>query len=173
MEKQYSYIIADHMRTAIFALADGANIEPKGRGFTLKKLIKRSCLLTYFSNFELKKLSKIIEKLIEVNGAFYTHLIEKKKLVLEKLEKEIDYVGNFINLSTQKIDKYCQKHDNETIPASEIFLWYDAHGIPFELIEYNLDKKNKDFSKEGFNRLLEDQRNKAKLDRLNKNIKVF
>src|SRR2546423_1485862 len=70
-QKGNYYIIVDHLRTTIFALADGAAFEPKGRGYILKKLVKKASLLAYLIGLDSKQLQKISEKLILVNSAYY------------------------------------------------------------------------------------------------------
>src|SRR5436309_12577456 len=100
------YIIADHLRTAIFALADGAVFETKGREYILKKLVKKATLLAYLLNLDSEQLQKISEKLIEVNSSYYRHLKEKEDLIISELKKEIDKSIEFINKSTQELDKY-------------------------------------------------------------------
>ena len=64
-QKGNYYIIADHLRTTIFALADGAKFEPKGRGYILKKLVKKTVLLTYFLNLSTSDLLLISQKIIK------------------------------------------------------------------------------------------------------------
>jgi alanyl-tRNA synthetase len=74
-QKGNYYIIADHLRTTIFALADGAKFGPKGRGYILKKLVKKATLLGYLLHLSSEHLQKISEKLIEVNSSYYQHLV--------------------------------------------------------------------------------------------------
>src|SRR3954471_14500757 len=89
-QKGNYYIIADHLRTTIFALADGAVFEPKGRGYILKKLVKKATLLGYLLNLNSEHLQKVSEKLIEVNSTYYRHLKEKESLIINQLKKEIN-----------------------------------------------------------------------------------
>src|SRR3954466_12650589 len=105
-QKGNYYIIADHLRTTIFALADGAVFEPKGRGYILKKLVKKATLLAYLFNLNSEHLQKVSEKLIEVNSTYYNHLKEKQSLITSELNKEIDKTFEFINKSTKELDKY-------------------------------------------------------------------
>src|SRR5436309_9893436 len=105
-QKGNYYIIADHLRTTIFALADGANFEPKGRGYILRKLVKKATLLGYLLHLNSEHLQKVSEKLIEVNSSYYRHLKEKENLIISELKKEIDKSIEFINKSTQELDKY-------------------------------------------------------------------
>ena len=111
------YIIADHLRTTIFALADGAIFEPKGRGYILRKLVKKATLLAYLLNLNSENLEKICEKLIEVNSTYYTHLSKKKELIIKELKKEIDKTIEFLGRSTQELDR----HYSPKITAKDIF----------------------------------------------------
>ncbi|CAG8853022.1 1993_t:CDS:1 [Gigaspora margarita] len=105
-QKGNYYIIADHLRTTIFALADGAVFEPKSRGYILKKLVKKATLLAYLLGLNSEQLQKISKKLIEVNSSYYQHLKKKEDLIIGELKKEIDKTMDFINKSTQELDKY-------------------------------------------------------------------
>jgi len=172
-QKGNYYIIADHLRTTIFALGDGALIESKGRGYILRKLIKRSCLTAFFLNLSTADLLAISQKIIEINGTFYTHLQEKKIQIMTNLEKEIVKEMNFITSATKKIANYCSKNFQKIIPTHEIFLWYDTHGIPLELISYYLEEKGKDFFEAEFNQLLAEQKLRGKEDRKSKKINIF
>jgi len=116
-QKGNYYIIADHLRTTIFALADGAVFEPKGRGYILKKLVKRATLLAYLLDLNSEQLQKISEKLIEVNSTYYQHLKKKEDWIIGELKKEIDKSREFINKSTQELGK----NYNPKVTAKEIF----------------------------------------------------
>ena len=168
-QKGNYYIIADHLRTIIFALADGAVFEPKGRGYILKKLVKRATLLAYLLNLNTEQLVKISEKLIEINSSYYQHLKEKESLIISELKKEIDKSMEFINKSIQELGRYY----SPKITAKEIFFWYDTKGIPAELIYFYLKKENHKFPKEEFNKLLEKQKEKGRKDRKEKKVAVF
>src|SRR5436305_10694316 len=111
------YIIADHLRTTIFALADGAIFESKGRGYILKKLVKKTTLSAYLLGLNSEQLQKISEKLIEVNSTYYSHLKDKEKLIISELKKEIDKSMEFISKSTKELDKYY----TPTITTEDIF----------------------------------------------------
>jgi alanyl-tRNA synthetase len=173
-QKGNYYIIADHLRTAIFALADGAQFEPKGRGYILKKLVKRAVLIGFFLNLLANDLLLFSKKLIEINGSFYTHLKKNEDLIMKSLEKEISYTMKFIANSVQKIDKYCQeKSINTIIPAEKVFFWYDTTGMPLEIIEHHLKQRGYSFSQKEFDKLLAEQKQRGKEDRQRKKTAVF
>ena len=100
------YIIADHLRTALFALADGGVFEARGRGYILRKLVKRATLLAYLLGLTGAELEKISEKLIEVNSTHYSHLLKKKSLLLNELKKQIEKEINLIKQANQKLNQF-------------------------------------------------------------------
>jgi len=163
------YVIVDHLRTTIFALADGADFEPKGRGYILKKLVKKATLFAYLLNLNSDNLQNIIQKLIEINSSYYTHLKEKQELIIDKLQKEINRTLEFISKSTLILDNYF----SPKITAQEIFFWYDTKGMPLELIRFYLKNKNYEFPEEEFNKLLDQQKEKGFQDRKKKRVEVF
>src|SRR2546423_11860010 len=116
-QKGNYYIIADHLRTTIFALADGAIFEPKGRGYILKKLVKRATLLAHLLNLNSEHLQKISEKLLEVNSSYYRHLKEKENLIISELKKEIEKNQKFIVRANRELEK----HYTPKITAEDIF----------------------------------------------------
>ena len=168
-QKGNYYIIADHLRTTIFALADGAKFEPKGRGYILKKLVKKATLLGHLLHLNTEHLQKVSEKLIEVNSSYYQHLEEKKDLIISELKKEIEKNQKFIVRANRELEKYYTPN----ITAEEIFFWYDTKGIPLELIRFYLEKNNHQFPEKEFNKLLEQQKEKGRKDRERKNVAVF
>ena len=161
--------MADHLRTTIFALADGAVFEPKRRGYILKKLVKKATLLAHFLNLSGENLQKVIELLIKVNCPYYSHLYEKKELIIGELKKEIDKNFNFIDKSVEKLNNYYSPE----ITAEDIFFWYDTKGIQLELIRFYLEKKKHNFPEKEFNNLLEKQKERSLKDRKKKNFSVF
>jgi alanyl-tRNA synthetase len=116
-QKGNYYIIADHLRTTIFALADGAIFESKGRGYILKKLVKKATLLGYLLHLNSEHLQKVSKKLIEVNSSYYQHLKKKESLIINELKKEIEKNQEFIIRANRELEKnYTPK-----ITAEDIF----------------------------------------------------
>jgi alanyl-tRNA synthetase len=168
-EKANYYIIADHLRTTIFALADGASFEPKGRGYILKKLIKKTALLSYLFRFTVEDLVKISEKLIEINSFCYPHLKEKEGLIIEEVRKETSKSLKLVNNAAEKLNSYY----SPAVTPREIFFWYDTQGIPLELIQTYFQQHNHQFPHQEFDKLLTEQKKRSLTDRKKKNISTF
>jgi alanyl-tRNA synthetase len=163
------YIIADHLRTTLFALADGAIFEPKGRGYILRKLVKRATLLAYLLGLTSSELEKISEKLIEVNSVHYPRLLQKKSLLINELKKQIEKEINLIKQANQKL----QQSSLSQVKAETVFQWYDSEGIPLELIKFHFQNQNCPFPEAEFNQFLELQKKGGLEDRQKKKITAF
>lgn len=172
-QKGNYYVIADHLRTAIFALADGATIEPKGRGYIIRRLIKRSCLLAFFFNLSPNDLLLVSKKIIQVNSSYYQHLKEKEEKLLFTIEEEIVKIFQFIKEKEREIAKILLNLNNIVIPVQDVFFWYDTKGVPLELINLEIKRNGCTYNKEEFNKLLKEQKDKGKKDRSQKDIKAF
>jgi alanyl-tRNA synthetase len=167
--KENYYIVADHLRTVVFALCDGAFFDSKGRGYILKKLLKKVCLSSYYLKIEEEGLKKIVEEIIEVNCSFYRKLIGRKEYLLKEIERQIGNNFKSISNSLSKLDKFY----NSSIGSGDIFFWYDTLGIPYQIIESYLQEKKHLFSQEEFTRLLNEQKERSAKARQNKRISVF
>ena len=169
MNKGNYYIIADHLRTALFALADGGVFEPRGRGYILRKLVKRATLNAYLLSLNSSELEKISEKLIEINSAYYPHLLHKKSLLINELKQQIEKEINLIEKANQKLNQFSLSQ----IQAETVFFWYDSEGIPLELIKFHFQKQNCPFPEAEFNQLLASQKKSGSADRQKKKITTF
>ena len=101
------YVIADHLRTAIFAISDGVLPNHKKRGYVIKKLLKRATLLSHIFDFNVYEILNICKIIASVNSEFYKHIEEnfdehikyviRKEVTkfsksFEKSIKEINYI---------------------------------------------------------------------------------
>ncbi|RHZ35220.1 alanine--tRNA ligase-related protein [endosymbiont GvMRE of Glomus versiforme] len=168
-QKGNYFIIADHLRTTIFALADGATFESKGRGYVLKKLVKKVTLLAYVLNISNDRLEKISKKLIEINSFYHTHLKNKEEIIISEIKKEIDKSNMLISKSVKKLANY----HSPIISAENIFFWYDTEGVPLELIRTYLEDRGQKFPEFEFKELLEKQKKRSLKDRKKKKTLIF
>jgi alanyl-tRNA synthetase len=132
-EGQMAYkVIADHIKALTFAISDGALLSNEGRGYVLRRLLRRAVkygrklgLLTPF-------LHLLVEDVIQVMGIYYTHLLETqeivKKIVLKEEEKFLETISDGEKHLLEAIEKEGLK-----ISGTTAFKLYDTYGFPIEL----------------------------------------
>lgn len=167
------YVIADHLRTAVFAISDGALPEHKKRGYVLKKLLKRSALLSYILNISVNDIKILYKNIISSNGTFYNDLISNEDYVLLIIENEFVKFNQSFDNYVKKINKFLENNYQSEVSADTIFFWYDTEGIPLELINFSLSKEKRFFNKEKFDELLFNQKERSLMERKKQGISTF
>lgn len=136
------HVLADHIRAACFMLADGCAPSNEGRGYVLRKIVRRAAL------FEQKLTNKTIfpklaESLIESMHQVYPELAASKKYITEVLESEISKFADNLIRGKQLLEKCFEKNQaTKLISGAEAFKLYDTFGFPLELITLIADERN-------------------------------
>jgi alanyl-tRNA synthetase len=167
------YTIADHLRTLIFAISDGASIDHKKQGYVLKKLLKRTALFSYILKINISKILILCDRIIDSNDYFYSNLFSKSIKTRKIIEKELRKFYTNFGIYAKKIKKYLDKNKQKEISAEIIFFWYDTNGFPLELIKFFLNENGITFSEEDFNLILKKHKQKSLNDRKKQNISAF
>lgn len=158
-------IISDHLKASTFLLADGVVPSNEGRGYVLRRLIRRSLSHARKLGYEKPFVSIIGEKVIEEFGSIYPELADNREYVITMLAAEekrfLQVIERGLNLLEEMLAK--SKADGTKIfPAEAAFRLYDTYGFPLELtMEYVADEGLK-VDVEGFNLLVEESRKKAR-----------
>ena len=155
-------IIADHIRAITFALADGANFENVGRGYVLRRLLRRSIRMGKNLNIKGPFLYKLVSDVVDVMELAYPYLrnrrsdievlvLEEEKLFLKTLDAGEKRLKELINNATDK-----------KISGEDAFKLYDTYGFPFELTLEYLDEVGYTTDQKEFEKFMEIQRELAK-----------
>ena len=155
-------VIADHIRTCTFALADGATFSNEGRGYVLRRVIRRA--MRYARNIGIDKpfLHELVDIVCENMKEFYPYLLDRKdfvkKLILKEEESFIQTLANGEKLLAQEIEK---ANDN-VLSGEVIFKLYDTYGFPKEMTIESAQEKGLTCDIDGFNKCMEKQREMAR-----------
>jgi alanyl-tRNA synthetase len=161
-DKMAYRVIADHIRTCVFALADGATFSNEGRGYVLRRVLRRA--MRYGRNIGITKpfLYEIVDDVCENMKEFYPYLMDKKdfvrKLILKEEESFLMTLANGEKLLEEEL-----KNASDGVLAGEvIFKLYDTYGFPKEMTIESAEEKGIRCDIEGFNQCMEKQRTMAR-----------
>ncbi|MEG2813936.1 MAG: alanine--tRNA ligase, partial [Oscillospiraceae bacterium] len=160
-------VITDHIRSTVFMIADGVLPSNEGRGYVLRRLLRRGARHGRLLDIKRPFLYEVVDTVIEENKSFYPELKEKseyiKKLVRneeESFAKTIDKGFDLLNQLIEEFDKDTLK--NKILSGEDAFKLYDTFGFPIDLTREILAEKNMTIDEETFNKLMQEQKVRAR-----------
>ncbi len=161
-------IIADHIRAITFALADGACFENMGRGYVLRRLLRRSVRFGRQIGLECPFMYKIVSDVIDVMKDAYPYLVEKRPLVEALVLEEEKLFLKTLEAGERKLKELVNESNDGFISGEDAFKLYDTYGFPFELTVEYLTELGYKVDKNEFDKYMEAQRELAKKNAKNK-----
>ncbi len=161
-------IITDHLRSMVFMIADGIIPSNEGRGYVLRRLIRRAARHGKILGIEGKFLVELSNRVIEVSGEAYPELVEKKDYIQKIISVEEEKFASTIDQGTSIILEYVEelKKENKTVLEGEkVFKLYDTFGFPLELTEEILAEAGCTADVDGFNVNMKKQKEMARAGR--------
>ena len=168
-------VIADHIRASVFLIADGVLPSNEGRGYILRKIIRRAfgAGIVAKQKLEITKddlfLYKLVPYVVENMKEAYPELVEKQEYIEKVLRIEQERFAltlkNGIEMLTEEIEKM-DKEGTKKLSADASFKLYDTFGLPFELTELILENQGYEVSEEEFDQRLEEQVKRSKNSRV-------
>ena len=158
-------VIADHIRTLTFAIADGAVPSNEGRGYVLRRILRRAA--RYGRKLELHKpfLYKIVDVLVKTMGEAFPEILEKKEYVKKIIKAEEDSFNATLDRGIELFDevvKKLHKKKEKVISGEEVFKLYDTFGFPVDLTSIMAQEKGLSIDESGFNELMNRQKNRGR-----------
>ena len=154
-------VIADHIRSVTFLLAQGTNFNREGRGYVLRRILRRAVRHGYLLGIKEPFMYRLVDKVCELMGGHYAYLNEKKQAVKEqiKLEEERFFatLANGIELFNEELAR-----TKEIFSGEVAFKLYDTYGFPLDLTADMLREKNLRVDEAKFDALMSEQRQIAK-----------
>ncbi len=166
--KEYVYatgasyrVIADHIRTSVFLLSQGTNFSNEGRGYVLRRILRRAVRHGYLLGFREPFMFKLVDTLVAIMGTEYNYLEQKANAVKEQIELEEARFFKTIESGIELFEK--ELENTKDIFSGEVaFKLYDTFGFPLDLTEDMLKAKNLKIDEAKFYELMDAQRNRAK-----------
>ena len=158
--KSIKKIIMDHSRSACLLISDGVIPGNDGRGYVLRRIIRRATRYLYNTGILEPSIFKSIDFISSSMGGTYPNLINKKNMISETLLLEEKNYLDTLEKGLTLIDKITKK--NNTISGEEIFKLYDTYGFPREITEEIAREKGFKLDLMGFEKLMELQKQRSK-----------
>lgn len=161
MEEPSLKVIADHIRSCSFLIADGVLPANEGRGYVLRRIIRRAVRHGYKLGQSKPFFHKLVADLVKEMGDAYPELKEKQAQIEEALKNEESRFAQTLETGMALLENALAK-GGKTLGGEIIFKLYDTYGFPYDLTADICRERNIDLDEEGFNREMEAQRARAR-----------
>ena len=163
-------VVTDHIRSATFMICDGVIPSNEGRGYVLRRILRRACRFGKLLGINRAFLCELCEVVIGENISAYPELAEKKAYILKVISNEEERfdatIDAGLSILTTIIDDAI-KAEKQVISGEEVFRLYDTFGFPIDLTREIIEEKGLSIDEETFVRLMQEQKNRARAARGN------
>ncbi|HYE08981.1 MAG TPA: alanine--tRNA ligase, partial [Patescibacteria group bacterium] len=161
-------VITDHIRSTTFMTSDGILPSNEGRGYVLRRLLRRAARHGKLLGIEGTFLTKIARKVIEVSGEAYHELVEKQDYILNVIDIEESRFNETIDKGLNILESYIEELNaskSKTLSGEKAFELYDTYGFPLDLTRDVLEEQGLNVDEESFNKEMQAQRERARSGR--------
>ena len=156
-------VIADHLRSISFLLADGILPSNEGRGYVLRRIMRRAMRHTHQLGYKDSLLTKLFPTLLQNMGDHYTELVKAKDLIIETLNIEEEKFGKTLDKGIKILQTEIEQHKGNKYLSGEVaFKLYDTYGFPVDLTADIIKEFNLQINYEEFELLMTEQKNRGK-----------
>ena len=158
-------LITDHIRSATFMISDGIMPTNEGRGYVLRRLIRRAARHGRLLGIEGAFLSKLSEEVINGSKDGYPELEEKKDFIFRVLTNEENQFNKTIDQGLRilgDMEEDMNQAGEKTLSGANAFKLYDTYGFPLDLTKEILEEKGYQVDEDGFKAAMDEQRKKAR-----------
>jgi len=158
-------VISDHVRALTFAIADGGVISNEGRGYVLRRILRRAARHGRLLGLHEPFLYSVVQPLVETMGGHYGEIKSKQSHIELVIRSEEEQFGRTLDTGLEifeDIVRKIQSRGSKTIPGSEVFRLYDTYGFPVDLTEVMAKERGLHVDMAGFEEELEKQRERSK-----------
>ena len=158
-------VIADHIRTAAFVLSEGLTPSNEGRGYVLRRIIRRAARHGFMLGIEEPFLYNVIDAVYEMMSAPYPEILENTEMSKKVLRLEEERFAHTLSSGMDILDKLMgevKSSAKDTIPGTELFKLYDTFGFPLDLAQDIADDNGLKIDHQGFNEEMELQKKRAR-----------
>ena len=157
-------IIADHLRSVGFAIADGVIPSNSDRGYVIRRILRRAMRHGQILGHNGALLSKLYPALVEQMGAAYPELAQNQPHVIEVITNEENAFADMLNNGMKLLDAELPKLNDNVLPGAIAFKLFDTYGFPLDLTQMILRDKNITVDVAGFETAMAEQKERSRAD---------
>ncbi|MGN0520959.1 MAG: alanine--tRNA ligase [Candidatus Fimenecus sp.] len=155
-------VITDHIRSTTFMIGDGVMPSNEGRGYVLRRLLRRAARHGKLLGIDRPFLSEVAETVIRENATAYPNLVEKKDFILKVIANEEENFSKTIDAGLQILEKMIDDADSSVFSGEDAFKLSDTFGFPIDLTKELLEERNMTVDEDRFRALVKAQRERAR-----------
>jgi alanyl-tRNA synthetase len=157
LKKAAFHVLADHIRSAVFIITDGGLPANEGRGYVLRKIIRRAVLFSQKLSTE-QIFPSLATAVIDEFGGLYPELKERQNHIEQILKSETEKFSVNVLRGTEILERYFAESKEKLISGTQAFKLYDTYGFPLELVVAASRERNFEVDTATFEKLMETQR---------------
>lgn len=155
-------IIADHSRSVTFMIADGILPSNEGRGYVLRRLLRRAVMKGHALGIQGTFLKAYIEEVISLMGDVYPEIIENRELIFRVVLSEEERFGATLRQGQAYLEEALDELKGDTLGGFEAFTLHDTYGFPIEITEEIAEERGVKVDAQGFAQHMEEQKERAR-----------
>ncbi len=155
-------IITDHIRSTTFMIADGVMPSNEGRGYVLRRLLRRAARHGKLLNINKLFLSELCDTVIEENKGAYPELLEKQDFIKKVITIEEENFGKTIDQGLKMLSDITDNAQTKVIDGETAFKLYDTYGFPLDLTKDIVEENGFTVDEVRFNELMKEQKDRAR-----------
>ncbi len=182
-------VMTDHIRSTVFMVCDGVTPSNEGRGYVLRRLLRRAARHGRLVGIKNAFLYDVAGVVIEESKNAYPELKEKETYIKTVIKAEEESFIKTVDSGIVILNEYIEnikKEGGKILPGKDVFKLHDTYGFPFDLTKEILEENGLDIDEDGFNAAMKEQKERAKnaiadadfgwaediIDKLDKNVKT-
>ena len=155
-------IISDHSRSVTFMIADGILPSNEGRGYVLRRLLRRAIQKAHTVGIEGPFLNEYVDEIVKLMGDVYPEIIDNCELIRRVILSEEERFGATLRQGQVYLAEAFEKLEGDTLSGEQAFTLHDTYGFPVEVTEEMCADRGVKVDMEGFERCMEAQRERAR-----------
>ena len=156
-------VVTDHIRSATFMISDGVIPSNEGRGYVLRRILRRACRHGKLLGINRKFMTELCRVVISQNESAYPELVTKSEYILKVISLEEDRFNTTVDAGLAILSGIVEKvGKNGTISGADAFKLYDTFGFPIDLTREIAEESGLSIDEEGFTALMQEQKQRAR-----------